>query len=507
MPGIERLAERYDLIVVGGGITGAGILREAVRTGARVLLVEQGDFASGTSAGSSKLVHGGLRYLKEGHWRLTLESVRERERLLLDAPGLVEAQPFLMPLYHGMKPGPAVMRIGLAVYDLMAGRRTSGWLGTADLRAELPQLRSEGLRGAVSYEDARTDDTRLVLRLIFEAIADGAAALNYTRAELLQQGERVTGLRLRDVDSGVEREIGAGMVISASGCWAAGLPGAPRLRPLRGSHFVFPAQKLPIRQAVSWLHPRDRRPIFAYPWEGAVLYGTTDLDHDGSLDQPRMSEAESEYLIDGLSHQFPALGLQAHDALSVYAGVRPIVDDGAPGDPSAASRESAMWSAPGLVGITGGKLTTFRVTARQALAAAAKQQPQLAPAAAASLFAASAGGGNVRLQGRLGPAAVARIAADFAAEACEPVGGTPFTWGELRWSLRQERVRHLADLLLRRTRLGLLLPQGGEAQLLRIGALCRAELGWDEARWQAERDAYREHWRRQHAPPDGSGHD
>jgi len=503
MPGIEALAPRYDLIVVGGGITGAGVLREAVRSGARVLLVEQGDFASGTSSASSKLVHGGLRYLKEGHWRLTLESVRERERLLLDAPGLVEAQPFLMPLYRGARPGPLLMRAGLAVYDLMAGRWRSHWLSRTELLQQEPGLRAEALRGAMYYEDARTDDARLVLRLIFEAVDAGAEALNYTQAELCLEGERVTGLRLRDVDTGAERLIDAGLVIQAAGCWAAGAPGAPALRPLRGSHFLFPAQRLPLRQAVSWLHPRDRRPVFAYPWEGAVLYGTTDLDHDGGPLEPCMSEAEAEYLIEGLRHQFPGLSLGAADALSVYAGVRPIVDDGA-GNPSAASRESALWSAPGLVGITGGKLTTFAVTARQVLAEAARQLPQLAPREPAPLFAAPAGGGCQRLQGRLGPAAVAHIAADFAAEAWERVGDTPYTWAELRWALRHERVRHLGDLLLRRTRLGLLLPQGGEAQLPRIGLLCRAELGWDERRWQVEAEAYRELWHRRHAPPGGT---
>ena len=502
-PGIESLAPSYDLAIVGGGITGAGIFAEALRTGARVLLVEQGDFASGTSAWSSKLVHGGLRYLKEGQWRLTLESVRERQRLLADAPGLVETQSFLMPLYRGAKPGRAVMRVGLAIYDLMAGRLASRWVPREELLQLEPGLGRENLLGAMAYEDARTDDTRLVLRQIFEGIVAGGTALNYTRAELRHDAGRVVGLRLRDTESGATRDVDAGMVINAAGCWAGGLPGAPpgapALRPLRGSHFVFPAAKLPIRRAISWLHPRDRRPVFAYPWEGAVLFGTTDLDHDGTLDAPGMSHAESAYLVDALAAQFPSLGLQARDAISVYAGVRPVVAAGE-GDPSAASRESALWSSPGLVGVTGGKLTTFRVTARQALAEAAKQSPRLAPAQEQPVFSAPAGGGSLRLQGRLGAAVVARIAREFPREAMAGIGGTPFTWAELRWAARQERVRHLDDLLLRRTRLGLLLPQGGEAQLARIGAVCREELGWDEASWQAERGSWLDLWKARHAP-------
>ena len=500
---IESLAASYDLAIVGGGITGAGLFGEALRTGARVLLVEQGDFASGTSAWSSKLVHGGLRYLKEGQWRLTLESVRERQRLLADAPGLVETQPFLMPLYRGAKPGRGVMRAGLAVYDLMAGRLASRWVPRQELLQLEPGLRREGLLGAMAYEDARTDDTRLVLRQILEGVAAGGTALNYTRTELRQDGGRVRGLRLRDVETGAERDIDAGMVINAAGCWAGGLPGAPAgaplLRPLRGSHFVFPAARLPLTRAISWLHPRDRRPVFAYPWEGAVLLGTTDLDHEGPLDRPGMSTAESVYLIEALDAQFPALGLKARDAISVYAGVRPVVASG-DGDPSAASRESALWSSPGLVGITGGKLTTFRVTARQALAEAAKQLPKLRPAQDAPVFPAPAGGGSQRLQGRLGAAVVARIAREFPREAMQAIGGTPFTWAELRWAARAEQLRHLDDLLLRRTRLGLLLPRGGEAELERIGVVCREELGWDEPRWQSERAAWLERWQAQHAP-------
>jgi glycerol-3-phosphate dehydrogenase len=508
MAATERYA-RYDLVIVGGGITGAGILREAVRSGARVLLVEQGDFASGTSSASSKLVHGGLRYLKQGHWRLTLESVRERQRLLAEAAGLVEAQPFLLPIYRDVGPGPWLIRLGLALYDRMAGRgRGSGgqrsrWLDADALQALEPAVRTEALRGAMAYEDAQTDDARLVLRLIFDAIAAGAEALNYTRAELLRDAGRVTGLRLADAETGAQREIAAPVVINATGWRAAGLPGvaagAPPLRPLRGSHFVFPGSKLPIRRAVSWVHPRDGRPIFAYPWQGAVLYGTTDLDHPDPSLPATMSAAEAAYLLEGLAFQFPRLTLTAADALSVFAGLRPVVSSGQ-ADPSAESRESALWSSPGLVNVTGGKLTTFRVTARQALAEAARQHAPLAPLAEAPVFEASSD--VSRLGGRLGSSAAAALAARFGAEAGASVGGTPFTWGELRWALQQEQVRHLDDLLLRRTRLGLLLAQGGEAILERVGALCREHLGWDEIRWQGERARYRALWQQRHRPPD-----
>ena len=264
---LSQLPSSFDLVIIGGGITGAGILGEAVRTGARVLLVEQNDFASGTSSASSKLVHGGLRYLKNGQWRLTLESVRERQRLLREAPGLVEPQPFLMPLYRGAKPGKFTMRLGLWIYDRMAGTTASGWLAQAPLLQAEPHLRQPDLLGAVHYEDARTDDARLVQRLLQASIDAGGVAMNYVRATLQARDGRVAGVCLSDTLSGMTREISSRVVINASGAWAGDMPGAPpgspRLRPLRGSHFVFARDKLPVQQAVSWLHPRDQRPIFA----------------------------------------------------------------------------------------------------------------------------------------------------------------------------------------------------------------------------------------------------
>lgn len=495
---LQALAPRYDLIVIGGGITGAGILHEAAACGARTLLVEQHDFASGTSSASSKLIHGGLRYLKTGQWRLTLESVRERQHLLREAAGLVEPQPFLMPVYRGVRPGKTVLRLGLWLYDRMAGQASSRWVDAARALEFEPELRREGLLGALLYEDARTDDARLVLRLILDALQAGAQVRNYCRAvELLRENSRVAGVRLRD-ESGEEREIAAKIVINATGAWTATLPGAPPLRPLRGSHFVFPLDKLPIRRAVSWLHPRDRRPVFAYPWEGVALYGTTDLDHETRVEQPRMSRAEAEYLLEGLAHQFPALHLRAADAIACYAGVRPVVAGGK-ANPSAESRESVLWSEPGLIGITGGKLTTFRITARQVLLEAAKQRPALAPCTRAARFSRAAAHASVRQQGRLGAAAQRFLAETMTAER-RPIAGTLYSMAELRWAARHEYVRHLDDLLLRRTRLGLVMPHGARELLPELRALCQAELGWDEAQWQDEQRRYLGRWQQAHSP-------
>lgn len=509
MSGADRLAALrpdYDLVVIGGGITGAGIAREAVRTGASVLLVERGDFASGTSGWSSKLVHGGLRYLSSGHWRLTLESVRERNRLLDEAPGLVDPQRFLMPVSPQGKPGRWTLQLGLAIYDLMAGRRASRWLAPGVLGQVEPELDDPRLLGAVAFEDARTDDARLVLRLLHDSRDAGATVLNYVQVEdLITDAGRVTGLVLHDVLGGVQRRIDAGLTINASGVWArqfaAATVGAPRLRPLRGSHLVLPVEALPIRHAVSWLHPQDARPVFAYPWEGAVLVGTTDLDHDvRGAEAPRITAPEVAYLIAALHARFPQRTFTPAQVLSSYAGVRPVVAGGQDA-PSDESRESALWASPGLVSATGGKLTTFRITARRALELAARQRPQLAPGAPQALFdgARSADPALQRWIGRFGVATAQRL--HVHAGGGDTIGATPYRWAELAFAARHESVQHLDDLLLRRTRLGLVTPEGGAVLLPQVRAVVQAELGWSDAHWAHEEARYRDLWQRQHALP------
>lgn len=495
----SEIEQPWDLIVIGGGITGAGILREASRAGLRVLLVEQNDFASGTSSWSTKLVHGGLRYLANGEWRLTRESLHERQALLDAAPGLVEPMDFLMPVYAGHRPGRLVTRLGLAVYDLMAGRWHAHYRGRAKVMNELPYLARDGLRGAFVYPDARTDDVRLVLRVIGEALDDGGRALHYARAESLCRDPRgrVNGIVLQDRLADRRATVTATAVINATGPWSdrvrAQVEGAPRLRPLRGSHLVFRRADWPLERALMLFHPEDNRPMFAVPWCGATLVGTTDLDHAGFPDTPpRMTDAEGDYIMAAVTHYAPGLGLARDRAVSSFAGVRPVVAGDAD-DPGQASRESAIWAEQGLVSVTGGKLTTYRVTAREVLATLSDRLPTLArlPADAPIL-----GGGGDRLAGRYGRhAAAVRTLGE-----AETIADTPFTRAELRWALRHEGVAHLDDLLLRRTRLGLLLPSGGESALPAVETLCRAELGWSEARWLEECRAYRTTWRRFHAP-------
>ena len=503
------LDQPWDLIVIGGGITGAGILREASRAGLKALLVEQHDFASGTSSRSSKLVHGGLRYLSNAQIKLTIESVRERERLLREGHGLIEPLENVIAGYQHDRPPAWVFGLGLMIYDTLALKWEHKRHTPAQLGAMCPALNTENLVGGFHYFDAQTDDARLVLRVIHEAVRNGGAALNYARVEglLRDQAGDVHGIQLHDQVGGRSTEVRAPVVISATGAWADQLRGhvqaEPQLRQLRGSHIFFPWAKLPLTQMISFLHPIDRRPVFAYPWEGVTLIGTTDVDHGAPMQiDPCLSLGEVEYLMQAVTHAFKPLNLGLNDVQASLSGIRAVVNTGEI-NPSKESREFVLWDEHGLLTVTGGKLTTFRLMAHDALRAVRKRLPaqpkfnakervldevHVEPSDALNPIA------HARLLGRYGVDAPDLIAAALADE-LNPIGSSPALWAELRWAARAEGVVHLDDLLLRRVRLGLLLPQGGLPLMDRIRAIAQPELGWDDERWHVEAMNYSRLWR------------
>ena len=514
---ISNITSHWDLVIIGGGITGAGILREAVNMGLQTLLVEQKDFAWGTSSRSSKLVHGGLRYLKEGHFLLTKMAVEEREHLLREAPGLVEPLEFLLPVYEHQHPGKHTLQIGLSLYDLMARDHQHRFYEKTDFYRRLPYVRQQDLKGGFFFYDAQVDDSRLVLRLINESVADGAGALNYTTATHILRNDTgvVVGVEIEDTETRESRTLETRTVINATGCWAERLHPSPdpdrHLRPLRGSHLVFPAEVLPIKFGVSFLHPRDNRAVFALPWEGAVLVGTTDLDHKADLSlEPSITESEITYLLEGLNKIFPSLEISLNDCISTFAGVRPVVSEGRL-SPSEESREHVVWVDKGLVTVTGGKLTTFRRLAWDALKAARpflpseklpdKQKPIFSrpPDKPPSRFGLADTVWH-RLYGRYGQGAEAMVQA-AAPRDLELIPGTHTLWAELPFVAANEWVRHLSDLLLRRVRIGLLTAQGGKEHLKRIRSLCRPALPWDNKRWKEEMAMYLKHWNRYHGLP------
>jgi len=505
---IRDIPSHWDLVVIGGGITGAGIFRETARMGMRTLLVERMDYAWGTSSRSSKLVHGGLRYLKEGKILLTKASVEERERLLEEAPGLVEILGFLMPVYKDQSPGRAALSAGLTLYDMMARGHEHEFLEPQEFSMMLPHVKEQGLTGGFHFYDAQVDDARLVLRLINDAVASGAMALNYTEAAEILRDESgsVSGVIVRDTESGDMRELFTSAIINATGSWAESLHPSPdekrHLRPLRGSHLVFPHWTLPVAQAVTLIHPEDQRPVFVIPWEGAVLVGTTDLDHDQDmLREPAITEEEVSYLMEILGTYFPSLDISIDHCIASFAGIRPVLSEGKLA-PSEESRDHVVWIDKGLVTITGGKLTTFRRMAWDAIEAVKPFLPSLfIPDRDTTVFPAPPDIPGIdrglsrnawqHLFGRYGMAALGLVQAADPKDLRE-IPGTMTLWAELPFVAQQEQIRHLSDLLLRRVRIGILARDGGKEYLDRIQELCEPTLPWDKNRWKAERAYYLE---------------
>ena len=512
--------QEWDLIVVGGGITGAGILREAARCGLKALLLEQRDYAWGTSSRSSKMVHGGLRYIAQGQIKVTRESVLERERLVKEAAGLVSFGGFAMPHYKGKFPGPFAFGALLTVYDFLAGKKAHSFADSTHVDHRLiPGLRQQGLRGATSFQDAFVDDARLVLRVLDEARFDGGVAVNYCKvAGLIKDNGRVCGVRVEDSQQQEQCVIKARAVISATGAWSDYLRGhvcqKPIVRPLRGSHLVLPGWRVPVAQACCFMHPEDGRPVYVYPWEGSTVIGTTDLDHETSLDEePAITGQEVDYLLTAVNGEFPSANIQRGDVVSSWSGVRPVISSGKDVDPSKENREHAIWDNSGLISVCGGKLTTFRLIARHALEKASSYLSGVkVPSSSddATLFRSCSDpiqderfnnletGQQKRLHGRFGvrlPDVLARAKDNE----FERVGATDYLWLELRWAMSNEQVHHLDDLLLRRTRVGNLLPKGAVQYLDRVGQIVSEEAGWSENRWRDEVTRYKALWQQSYS--------
>lgn len=511
----EELSDPFDIIVVGGGITGVGVLREAARMGLRCCLLEGRDFGWGTSSWSSKMVHGGLRYLTEGDVRMTLEAVRERNRLLREAPDLITPLSFLFAFFRGQEKEKYLLQVALMIYDALAFQWRHGSLAPKEQLKRFPVLRAKDLISGLHFQDALTDDSRLVLGVLREALADGGTAINYCSVQELVQGEDgVRGVRVLDRLRGETVEVRGSVVVNATGAWAERLcceaGDSLPLRPLRGSHMVLPASKLPLPCAVTFMHPEDKRPVFAFPWGSVTVAGTTDLDHEADMEQPPvMSAQEREYLQNGLQWAFPSVSMNEEDVISTYSGIRPVVgrkED----DPSRESRKHVVRDHRGLITVTGGKLTTFRLLARDALKRAEKHLGPLKglkrnfPVFTGQPVDTPSGHGLSRevfnrLSGVLGRE-LSRFLAEMPEQELTFVGESETQWAELRWSLRYEGVCHLEDLLLRRSRLGLILPRGGEDYLESVLSLCRQELGWDETKLENEREMYMRLWRRCYSP-------
>ncbi|MCG3809609.1 glycerol-3-phosphate dehydrogenase/oxidase [Psychrobacter sp. Ps4] len=527
----------WDILIIGGGITGAGIAREAARRGLAVLLIEQKDFAWGTSSRSSKMVHGGLRYIASGDYKTTLLSVRERERMLSEAKGLVNEMHYVMPHYKGKFPPPWIFNTLLRVYDGLAGKRYSKYFKKDAFLQLNPHIKQEKFLGASQFSDAVTDDSRLVMRVLDEAIHDGAQAINYLKAESLITNEQglVVGATLKDTasnDSNHTYDIHAKVVVSATGAWADTLRMQAskqteqsfhkQIRPSRGSHLVVSQERLPLQQAYTFLHLIDKRAVFVFPWENRTVLGTTDLDHPPLDDnEVGITNEEVDYLLAATNNLFDNVDISRKDVISSWAGVRPLISDGGDGkrvSPSKEKRDHSVWLDNNLVTVSGGKLTTFRLIALDVLKVCQKVLELDESTTEDNVVYSDQVFSNQtptnpkfktlpkplqqRLQGFYG------LKLDTLLELAHDDDLTYVTdsntiWAEIRFAACCEQVIHLDDLLLRRTRLGLILPHGAMTPLIsdRLKQICQQELGWDEQKWQQEVERYTQLWQRYYHLP------
>jgi glycerol-3-phosphate dehydrogenase len=517
-------AERdgVELIVIGGGISGAAVLRDAASRGLRALLVERDDFASGTSSASSKMIHGGLRYIAEGALRVTRESCRERDRLLRLDPHLVRPVPFLLPSYEGGSLSLWQVRAALLIYAGLANFRATArfeMLSAEETLRFCPGLRAEGLLGAGVYMDGQVDDARLVLETLKSARRLSAEAVNHAEVSQLERAAdgSLQAARIHDRLSGRTWRVRARAFVNAAGPAVERVQGllgrrtTPQLRPAKGIHLVIPRERVPAQGCVSFDAPDGRR-LFIHPFGDVTLVGTTD-DFSDEIDHPAVGIEEVHYLLDAANHAFPRAALTTNDLRSVYAGVRPLVassDEMAP--PSSVSREHRVEEdEAGLVSAWGGKLTTHRAigeavvdrvvrrlaragrrvgrsrTFRMPLRETTPEPGELEAELEQSFgLGASCAEQLVRSHGVEARA----LLEEAPAELRRPIGDSRFVWAEIPWAIHRECASSLTDVLERRVRLAVFAIGQGIAELDRLARVAGETAGWDPERTRREIDAY-----------------
>ncbi|MDE3129151.1 MAG: glycerol-3-phosphate dehydrogenase/oxidase, partial [Gemmatimonadota bacterium] len=459
--------------------------------------------AAGTSSRSSRLIHGGLRYLEHGQLELVFEASGERRRLLRLAPHLVRPLRFVWPVYDGARVPFWKVRAGVTLYDALAMFRNvhrHRKLSAAGVAAEEPMVARAGLRGGVSYYDAATDDARLTLANVLDAERAGATVLNHVAVEALTvQRGRVTGARLGDRLAGGSVEIAARAVVNAAGPWSdavrrlEGAGAGRRVRGSKGAHILVPRSRVGNHGALTLLSPSDGRVMFALPAGAFTVFGTTDTFTDASPDEVRASEDDVAYLLQAAGAFFPEARLARGDVVSAWAGIRPLVATSA-GHPSAASREHAIeTTAAGVIAITGGKLTTYRIMARQVVDLACRRVAGGRPCVTAHAPLPDDG-----------PARDAACAADARAGA-RIIPELEWRWGELRWGVEQAHARTLGDLLIRRTKLAFETRDHGLSVAPDVAGYVAPLLGWDAAAARAEVGRYAAEVRRIFGVDGGAG--
>ncbi len=537
---LEAIAgERFDVVVIGGGITGAGVALDAASRGYSVALLERGDYAVGTSSRSSKMVHGGLRYLQNFDLGLVREALLERQLMVQLAPHLVYPTPFLVPSL-GEERRDRKIGIGLNMYDVMATTRVGRsrreiraskdeeedfyWspdrhrtIDREEVLEMVPALAGRDPHDAYLFYDCQTDDVRLVLTVLGEAERFGAISLNGADVVEVTSGSgRADGVVFVEAESGERVAVGAENVVNATGVWADEIrpevveeEDVPRISPSRGTHLLLDQADLQMGDAACVVPAGEGRAIFSLPWYGRTLVGTTDNDFDGDIAHPHPGEQDIEYLLDAVN-EFFGTGLTESDLVGAYAGVRPLISSGDPRKSVDISRKAELYeTSSGMLTITGGKLTTWRRMAKQTVDRLVEREGREAPCHTAEIplgmearpedLRAPEGVGEeavAQLAFRYGHAAgkVLRLAREDAKLARPIVAGRPDLLAEVVLAARHEQARSVADVLLRRTRLGLLAaPQLRDAAAARpVAEVLGAELGWSRRRVKQEAEAWPE---------------
>ena len=526
---LER--DEFDVVVIGGGITGAGVALDAASRGYSVALVEKADYASGTSSRSSKLVHGGLRYLQNFDLGLVREALLERQLMVKLAPHLVRPLPLLIPAFDGKRPD-RITGAGLNMYDVMTReglRRRRGvdeeWsperhrtIDAEETVRLLPALASREPSAAYLFYDCQTADVRLVLPALGEAERFGAVCCNSVEVTgLVERAGRAAGVLCRDAVSGGEFELAAANVVNATGVWADQIrpdelhdeAEVPRIRPSRGTHVTVSKEQLPV-EAGAIVPAGSGRSIFVLPWLGRTLIGTTDNDYEGSLDHIPPSETDVDYLLSAVNDFF-ATSLGAENLTGAYAGVRPLISTGDPKKSVDISRKAELYeTSSGMVTITGGKLTTWRRMAKIAVDRIVEREGRDAPCRTHEIplgMPAEPGDlpqvegvdedSRAALAGRYGHAAVdvLALAAESPQMAARVSPELPDLVAEAAFAARREQTRSVADVMLRRTRLGLLdarrLTEPDAEGALAVARAMAPELGWDDAEVAAQLETWR----------------
>jgi glycerol-3-phosphate dehydrogenase len=536
---LEAIAgQHFEVVVIGGGITGAGVALDAASRGYSVALLERGDYAVGTSSRSSKMVHGGLRYLQNFDLGLVREALLERQLMVQLAPHLVYPTPFLVAAL-GEERRDRKLGLGLNMYDVMATTRVGrsrrelraakeedeGFYWSPDRHRTIdreevlelvPALTARDPKDAYLFYDCQTDDVRLVLTILGEAERFGAAMLNGANVtEVLAGNGRASGVAAVEVESGERFEVGADHVVNATGVFADQIrpeetiaeEDVPRISPSRGTHLILDSADLPMGQAACIVPAGEGRMIFSLPWYGRTLIGTTDNDFDGDVVHPRPASDDIGYLLEAVNEFFGA-SLSQSDLVGAYAGVRPLISSGDPRKSVDISRKAELYeTSSGMLTITGGKLTTWRRMAKQTVDRLVEREGRAAPCHTAEIPL----GMEARAEDLKAPEGVsedslaqlafryghaARAVLDLAwkdPKLAEPiVSGRPDLLAEVAIAARREQARSVADVLLRRTRLGILAaPQLRDAAAARpVAEALGAELGWSRRRVKAEAEAW-----------------